>query len=312
MTKRGRFKKGIPATIYSMDLQDFLSYIASEKGLSRNTIEAYERDAKAFIDFLKNQNVASYPQVKEEHFVGFLSHLKGAGYATASICRALVACKVLFRFLKRENLIPSNPSLYVDSPALWQLIPEVLSQNEIERLLAQPDPSTEQGARDKAILELLYASGLRVSELCTIGLYDVDDDYVKVMGKGRKERIVPLGKPALQAIDHYLTHYRDQADSGRQQALFVTRTGKPMNRVAIWKMVKIHAKEAGIKKNISPHTLRHSFATHLLDHGADLRVIQELLGHASIATTDRYTHVSRSHLQNAFQTAHEKIKNTSQ
>ncbi len=290
-----------------MDIADFLSYIASEKGLSRNTIEAYQRDTEAFLVFLKQKGISAYNQVKEEHFVGFLSHLKSEKYATASICRTLVACKVLFRFLKREGLISSNPSLYIDTPKLWQLIPEVLSFKEVERLLNQPDPSTAAGARDKAILELLYASGLRVSELCTIGIYDVDDNYVKVMGKGRKERLVPLGVPALQAIDHYLTHYRDQTDSSRQQTLFVTRTGTPMNRVAIWSMVKFYAKKASILKNISPHTLRHSFATHLLDHGADLRVIQELLGHANIATTDRYTHVSRSHLQEAFQAFHPRI-----
>lgn len=290
----------------TVESRDFLSYIASEKGLSLNTVEAYGRDTASFIAYLKNQGIASFKEVKEEHFVGFLSHLKNAHYATASINRTLMACKVLFRFLKREGVITQNPSLYLDAPKLWQLIPEVLSGEEVERLLAQPQTSSATGARDKAILELLYASGLRVSELCTVGIYDVDDESIKVKGKGGKERIVPVGKPALQAIDFYLANFRDQTDSCRQQALFVTRSGKPIDRIAVWKMIKKYAKSANISKNISPHTLRHSFATHLLDHGADLRVIQEMLGHANIATTDRYTHVSRSHLTEAFEAFHNR------
>lgn len=289
-----------------MDIREFLSYIASEKGLSRNTVEAYQRDTESFISYLQKEGIVSFKEVKEEHFVNFLAHLKSLNYATASINRSLMACKVLFRFLKREGDIPHNPSLYLEAPKLWQLIPEVLSGAEVENLLAQPNPENATGARDKAVLELLYASGLRVSELCSVGIYDVDEDCIKVKGKGGKERLVPVGKPALQAIDHYLANYRDQTDSSRQQALFVTKSGKPMNRVSVWSMIKKYAKCAKITKNISPHTLRHSFATHLLDHGADLRIIQEMLGHANIATTDRYTHVSRAHLTEAFQAFHNR------
>ncbi|MFQ5729368.1 MAG: tyrosine-type recombinase/integrase, partial [Waddliaceae bacterium] len=160
------------------------------------------------------------------------------------------------------------------------------------------------GARDKAILELLYSSGLRVSEVCTIQIYDVDDEYVKVFGKGQKERLVPLGQCALAAIDHYLLYYRSQYDSEKEKALFVTKKGRPLDRISIWRMIKSHAKKAGITKSISPHTLRHSFATHLLDNGAELRVIQEMLGHANINSTERYTHVSRAHIQKAFTAFH--------
>jgi integrase/recombinase XerD len=284
-------------------LYDFLIYIASEKGLARNTIEAYTRDTKTFAAFLQQQGITSFLDVRQEHIVAFLSHLKSQNYASASISRTLIAIKVMFRFFKRENITPSNAAFFLETPKIWQLIPEVLSCEEIDLLLQQPDINTPLGARDKAILEVIYASGLRVSEVCTLKIYDVDDTFVKVMGKGRKERLVPIGKKALEAVDHYL-HYRCQWDSDKQPALFVTKKGLPVDRIIIWSMIKKYTKQAGITKNIHPHTLRHSFATHLLDNGADLRVIQEMLGHANISSTDRYTHVSRSHLQQAFQAAH--------
>ena len=170
---------------------------------------------------------------------------------------------------------------------------------EVERLLAVP-----KDKRDRAILELLYASGLRVSEVCGLKLYDLDDQFVRVQGKGSKERLVPLGQKALQAVDEYLKHCRDRFESEKQLALFVTKRGNPIDRIGVWHMIKKYAKQAGIVKNISPHTLRHSFATHLLDNGADLRVIQEMLGHASISSTDRYTHISRSRLQESFEQFH--------
>lgn len=283
------------------DLHDFLTYIASEKGLSQNTIEAYRRDNNALISFLNQQNITSFKVVNEGHLVAFLSSLKSAGYASSSICRALIAAKVLFRFLKRENLIENNISLYLDSPKLWQLIPDVLSYSEVESLIQQPDPSTMLGSRDQAIIEVLYGSGLRVSELCTLEVQDVNDSYVRVMGKGRKERLVPIGKKAIAAIDVYTNHRQVSEDA---KHLFLSKSGRPLDRTMIWKIIKKNAELAGITKNISPHTLRHSFATHLLDNGADLRIIQELLGHANIGTTDRYTHISRSHLHDAFEAFH--------
>jgi len=286
------------------ELKDFLSYIASEKGLSPNTVEAYGRDVKTFAHFLTEQEVFAFKDVEHKHCIAFLTHLQKQNYATSSMCRTLIAIKVLFRFLKRENLISTNIMIYFETPKLWQLIPEVLTHEEVEKLLEQPDIETEKGARDKAILEILYASGLRVSEVCTLGIYNVDDQFVRVMGKGRKERLVPVGSEALTAIDHYLTRFRSQYDSEHNQKLFLNKKGNSIDRVAIWKMIKEYAKTAGITKNISPHTLRHSFATHLLDNGADLRVIQEMLGHASISSTDRYTHISRARLVSAFQELH--------
>lgn len=281
-------------------IDDFLKYVASEKGLAQNTVESYRRDAQTFGLFLQKIGIEDFKDVSEHHIVDFLGRLKSQKYATSSISRCLIALKVLFRFLKRENLVSTNVTFYLETPKLWQLIPEVLTNDEVERLLAQPDPQTSYGARDKAILEVLYASGLRVSELCSLNLYSVDEEFVRVKGKGSKERLVPIGSKAVQAIDFYLANYRDHVDSERQQSLFVTKSGRSMDRITVWKMIKQYAKQAGILKNISPHTLRHSFATHLLDNGADLRVIQEMLGHSNISSTDRYTHISRSHLQEAF------------
>ena len=280
-------------------LSDFLSYLASEKGLAKNTLEAYQRDVQAFMKFCSKPLV----EVQESDILNFLAGLQASHYATSSIHRNLIALKVFFRFLKREGIIDKNPLLYLEGPKLWQLIPQVLSSSEIENLLNAPDTNTEEGLRNRAILELLYSSGLRVSELCSLKLYDVDDNFVRVLGKGNKERLVPIGQKALMAIDAYLTQYRDQSNSSRQTTLFVHK-GKPLSRIAIWQMIKREAKKAGITKNISPHTMRHSFATHLLDNGADLRVIQEMLGHATISSTDRYTHVSKSRLVAAFQNHH--------
>lgn len=283
-------------------LNDFLLYLASEKGLAQNSIDAYRRDLEAFTEFLKPKFCPE--EIAEEHLVAFLADRAGKQYADASRMRALMALKVFFRFLKREGYLKQDLAVHLSSPKLWQRLPEVLDGDEIQRLLQQPDASTPIGARDRAILEVLYASGLRVSEICTLTLYSVDDTFVRVKGKGGKERLVPIGSKALQAVDHYLTHYRGASDSERQQALFVSRGGKTMDRIAVWRMIKRYARQAGIAKRLSPHTLRHSFATHLLNNGADLRVIQEMLGHSSISSTDRYTHVSPTRLQAAFNSYH--------
>jgi integrase/recombinase XerD len=277
---------------------DFLNYIAAEKGLSVYSIEAYQRDISSFIRSLQSSGITHFSQVEEGHLLHFLGEMKAKEYATTSIARAIIAIKVLFRFLKREGHVPSNISSYLDTPKLWQTIPDILTEQETERLISQPCSETAVGARDRAILEVLYASGLRVSELCSLQIHSIDETFVKVKGKGSKERLVPIGTKALEAVDHYLLHFRDRFNG---DALFVTNKGKRIDRITVWKMIKRYAKLAGIEKNISPHTLRHSFATHLLDHGAELRVIQEMLGHADISSTDRYTHVSRAKLKESFE-----------
>jgi integrase/recombinase XerD len=281
------------------EVADFLSYLASEKGLARNTLQAYERDLKLFSSYLQIENLST---ISEKDLIRFLGYLKDQDYASSSVCRILVAVKVFFRFLKKEGKIAHNATTYLDSPRMWQLIPEVLSVDEVEKLLKMPQKNSAQGARDQAILEVLYASGLRVSEVCGLNIQDLDDSFLRVKGKGGKERVVPIAKVAVDAVDAYLLEFRKAPED--EQALFVSSKGKRIDRIEVWKRVKLYAKEAGILKSISPHTLRHSFATHLLENGADLRVIQEMLGHASVATTDRYTHISQKHLQEAFKAFH--------
>jgi integrase/recombinase XerD len=222
---------------------------------------------------------------------------------SCNFCRTLVAVKVFFRFLKKEGVVELDLGRYFETPKIWQLIPEVLTIEEVDLLLRQPKHDHFVGARDFAILEFLYATGVRVSEVCALRICDVGDGFVKVHGKGRKSRVVPVGAKALAAIDMYLANFRTEAE-GENGALFVSTKGKPIDRIAIWRSLKRYARAAGITKNVSPHTLRHSFATHLLENGADLRLIQDMLGHEDIATTDRYTHLSNQHLKAAFESFH--------
>jgi integrase/recombinase XerD len=276
-------------------LKEFIDFLRFEKNLSVNTLKAYEHDIETFLK-------TAHPPFQTSHLIQHLNFLKAKGYASSTLARSLIAIKNFFRFLRREGEISQDISEGIESPKLWQLIPEILSIEEMEQLLEIPEKDSYIGTRDRAILELLYASGLRVSELCSLTLYSVDDTAVKVLGKGGKERVVPVGKKALLAIDRYLTF----REIYQEEHLFLTEKGKPIDRVAVWRLVKLYAKRANITKSISPHTFRHSFATHLLEMGADLRIIQEMLGHASIATTDRYTHLSTSHLQDAFHRFHPK------
>lgn len=281
-------------------LQDFLNFIGSERGLALHTIEAYERDLRRFLSVIEKKNLEA---VTQEEIISFIQQMKEKGYASSTLSRSLVAIKVFFRFLKREKLIVKDPTTLIESPKLWQLIPEVLTEREIAALLKQPEVDSEIGARDRAILEMLYATGMRVSELCSLNVHDVDDQTVRVKGKGGKERIVPIAAVAIEALDHYLS-YRVEVKKLKDLPLFLTKKGKRIGRTQVWARIKHYGKAAKIEKVISPHTLRHSFATHLLDHGADLRVIQELLGHADISTTDRYTHLSNKHLYQAFDQFH--------
>lgn len=276
-------------------VRDFEIFLTSEKGLSLNTLRAYSRDVSMFFE---NDGL---DKLTEKNVIKFLGKLKEKKYKTSSINRILISLKVFGNFLKREGKIEINPLHFVESPKLWQLIPEVLSQAEVTKLIESVKPDDFMGARDRAILEILYASGLRVSELCGLEIHDVDDQAIKVRGKGGKERLVPVGKKAMQALDLYLSKFRGEGD---QKKIFLTHMKKPIHRLEVWARVKKHAKEAGIKKRITPHTFRHSFATHLLEEGADLRIIQELMGHAHISSTDRYTHVMKGSIQKSFEKFH--------
>jgi len=281
-------------------LTTFLTYLSVERGLAENTTTAYEHDLKAFFSFIKKSDA----EVSVDDVLKYLTHLQKSGFASATSARALIAIKIYLRFLHREGSVQQDISVRLNTPKLWQTLPEILTSSEIDALLSAPDTNTKQGIRDKAILELLYATGIRVSELVGLALYDIDDDQIRVFGKGSKERIVPIGKRALQAIDEYLSAVRDYFDSESEKHLFLSMKGKPLDRTNVWKLVKGYAKKAGIQKNIFPHLLRHSFASHLLDGGADLRIIQDMLGHAHISSTDRYTHVSIKQLQDNFQKYH--------
>lgn len=284
-------------------IDDFLSYLQAEKGLSQNTCIAYGQDLTMLLDLVKKKGISSLEGIQEETILEFLSLLNIQGYAASSRSRILVSIKMWFRFLKQEKILKREMTEHLDSPKIELLIPSVLTIAQVDLLLQAPDKETHLGVRDRALLQVLYASGLRVSEVCSLNIQDVDDTVVRVRGKGGKERLVPIAQSAVKSIDDYLVKFRSSID-GKEEALFLNQKGKRIDRVTIWKRIKVYAKIAGISKPISPHTLRHSFATHLLENGADLRVIQEMLGHASIATTDRYTHVSMRHLSAAFDTFH--------
>lgn len=279
----------------------FLAYIETEKGLSSNTVEAYLRDITFFKEYLLKKNIFKFQDVTQKEIIEYLSFLK-ENYASSSIARIFIAIKVFFRFLKKENAVQTDITRYFDLPKVWLFLPSVMTYQEVEELLNQPDITTFIGARDKAIIELIYATGIRVSEACNIKILDLSDNFVKVDGKGKKQRIVPVGQKALDAVDYYLLNFRKEKKEC--EFLFVSNNLKKIDRITIWNRIKFYAKKANIKKNISPHTLRHSFATHLLENGADLRLIQDMLGHEDISTTDRYTHISKAHLKKAFESFH--------
>ncbi|MEI7843558.1 MAG: site-specific tyrosine recombinase XerD [Gallionellaceae bacterium] len=281
-------------------LDEFCDAIWLEDGLSRNTLESYRRDLQKFADWLQQRGV-SILEVTQADIQGFLAHLFTQQKAKASSTgRAISSLKRLFRYLLRQNKISVDPTLQIASPKLPRSLPKSLSEADVESLLNAPETETPLGMRDRTMLEVLYATGLRVSELVnlTVAQISLDMGVVRVMGKGSKERLVPLGEEALDWLQKYLKEMRPLLLSGKlSDAMFVTQRGGPMTRQMFWYLIKRHAKQGGLDKPLSPHTLRHAFATHLLNHGADLRVVQLLLGHSDISTTQIYTHVARERLK---------------
>ncbi|MFH1888614.1 MAG: site-specific tyrosine recombinase XerD [Candidatus Omnitrophota bacterium] len=278
----------------------FLNYLSVERGLSRNTIISYREDINAYISFLKNAHIDSFSLTKRDDITEFMLSQKDKGLASNSVARRLAAIKSFYRFLLRERILKSDPSNLVDSPKLWKKIPETLSVNEVNVLLSKPNIRDMQGIRDKAILETLYATGMRVSEASNLKIDNVNLDvgFLRCIGKGNKERVIPLGVKAINSIKRYLAVSRSrQLKNKESEFLFLNRFGKKISRQSLWKIIKRYAKEARIKKPIRPHILRHSFATHLLERGADLRSVQEMLGHANISTTQIYTHISKERLK---------------
>jgi integrase/recombinase XerD len=287
-----------PASVKALD--SFCDLLWLEDGLSRNTLESYRRDLTQFATWLDSQYMRPLLQAEQGDLEAYLQYRFARKASPRSTARQLSALKRFYRLKLRDGVIRIDPTLKVDAPKLPRSLPKSLSESDVDRLLVAPDLGTALGLRDKAMLEMLYASGLRVSELVTLGSANVSLDMgvVRVMGKGGKERMVPLGEEALLWLTRYQQESRPQLLAGAMSdALFVTQRGGAMTRQAFWYLIKRHGLQAGLVKLPSPHVLRHAFATHLLNHGADLRVVQLLLGHADISTTQIYTHVARERLK---------------
>mgnify|MGYP001340675267 FL=1 len=287
-------------------LQSFIHYLTVEKGLSPNTLASYERDLKNFLRFVQRQK-RHYLDIKREDIVSFLLTLRQEGRADTTISRHLASIRSFYQHLLKDGKIGHDPSVHIETPKISKKLPKVLTMSEVERLLQRPQPKNPFGQRDLAMLEVLYATGIRVSELVSLTLDDVhlQMGFLKCSGKGSKGRIIPVGKKAITALDQYLRQGRVKLDkSKRVRALFLNHHGRPLTRQGFWKIIKKYAKEAQIEKEITPHTLRHSFATHLLENGADLRAVQEMLGHADISTTQIYTHVNKIRLRDVYSKAH--------
>jgi integrase/recombinase XerD len=286
-------------------LRLFLEYLTVEKGLAQNTILAYARDLGKLLDFVKTEKL-SWTGMTEEAVVRFVHQESRAGLSARSMARLVSALKSFFKFLILSGFLKKNPATQLSTPSTWLALPKVLTVKEVEDLLRAPDEKKPQGLRDRAMLEVLYGSGLRVSELVTLKPADVnlDEGFLICRGKGGKERIVPLGREACGYAGRYLREVRVRFEGGASPFLFLTRRGKGFTRQGFWKLLKAHAEKAGLAPRISPHILRHSFATHLLERGADLRSVQLMLGHSQITTTQIYTHVSRERLRRVYDQFH--------
>jgi len=281
-------------------IDTFIDYLTVERGLSDNTVSSYRGDLSAYINFISKRNITALSKTTKDNVTGFMLYQKDRGVSAGSIARRLAAIKSFYRFLVRERLLQEDPSSLVDTPKLWKKIPQTLSVNEVERLISQPNIRQKQGIRDKAIVETLYACGMRVSEAVNLKIKDVNLEvgFLRCVGKGNKERVIPLGKKASASIKRYIEFSRPHLLGGKESPnVFISRLGRKISRQSFWKLIKKYARSAGIKKSIKPHILRHSFATHLLERGADLRSVQEMLGHANISTTQIYTHIDRDRLK---------------
>ncbi|HTS49148.1 MAG TPA: site-specific tyrosine recombinase XerD [Bryobacteraceae bacterium] len=285
-----------PVPEISAQIDRFLDFCRVEKGLARATVDSYRLDLERFAASLKPREALAEAAPLRRH----VDSLYKAGMASRSIARHLATLRNFYRFLLETGAISSDPTALLTSPKQWKNLPKYLNQKQLENLIASPDLSRPQGLRDRAMLEFLYATGLRVSELCRVRVSDLERNmgYVRVVGKGNKHRLVPVGKTALQAVENYLTSGRPQLLKGRASPyLFVTNRGGAMIRQSFWKLLATYGKKAGIFRGLTPHVIRHTFATHLLEGGADLRSLQTMLGHADISTTQIYTHVMRSRLR---------------
>ncbi|MFW8051804.1 site-specific tyrosine recombinase XerD [Vagococcus fluvialis] len=287
-------------------LEEYLHYLKIERGLSDNTIQSYQRDLKQYLLFLAEEKKEDWEDIDRYLVLDFLEQLRNEGKSSATIIRMVSALRKFHQFLRQERYTDNDPMQHVDTPKKQQKLPKTLSIKEVEKIIEAPDTSDILGIRDRAILELMYATGLRVSELITLKLDDLHLSLglIQTLGKGDKERIIPIGDQAINWINIYLEKSRPELlaknKKEKTRVLFLNYKGEGFSRQGIWKNLKVYVVQAGIEKEVTPHTLRHSFATHLLENGADLRVVQELLGHADISTTQIYTHISKKRMADVY------------
>ncbi|WP_084778201.1 site-specific tyrosine recombinase XerD [Saccharibacillus sacchari] len=287
-------------------LDAFITYMSEEKGRSASTLESYRRDLAQFIAFAEGRGLTAVDEVRKSHIAAYLNEMKRSGKASSTVIRASVSIRSFFHYLIRQSLVVQDPSMDLDTPKPEKKLPVVLTVAEVERLLGAPDLSGAQGVRDKAMLEALYATGIRVSELISLNMGDIDLELKFLRcGAAGKERIVPIGRMTAEAVSAYLGPMRDQLlKRSGEEALFLNQLGTRLTRQGFWKIIKKYASAAGIETDITPHTLRHSFAAHLLENGADLRSVQEMLGHSDISTTQIYTHVMKRNMKEVYELHH--------
>ncbi|MGE7914397.1 site-specific tyrosine recombinase XerD [Lysinibacillus xylanilyticus] len=290
-------------------IEDYIHFIQVERQLSDNTLASYRRDLENYVDFLREaEGMSDFRKVERMTILRHLEQLRMQGKTSRTVARHISSIRSFHQFLLREKRAETDPTVHLEMPTIEQKLPNILSIEEIEALLAAPNRSKPQGVRDVAMLELLYGSGMRISELIALDLADIHltMGFVRVFGKGGKERIIPLGKSALSALSTYLDGARSQLQGKypKTDAFFINQRGKRLTRQGCWKLMKEHALKAGIQHELTPHILRHSFATHLVENGADLRAVQEMLGHADISTTQIYTHISKSRLSEVYKQFH--------
>jgi integrase/recombinase XerD len=290
------------------EILDFIHFLTVEKGLARNTIVSYQRDLEQYRTFLQNIGVLDVQNITRSHIMRYLGQMREDGKSSKTMARNVASIRSFHQFLLREKRANEDPTLHIETPQLEKKLPKVLNLPEVEALLQAPDMSNEFGYRDKAMIEILYATGMRVSELVQLNISDahLTMGFIRCIGKGNKERIIPIGSKAIEALEQYLQFARPKLvkPQHRTDALFLNHLGKRLTRQGFWKILKKLASVAGIQKEFSPHTLRHSFATHLLENGADLRAVQEMLGHADISTTQIYTHVTKTRLKDVYSKFH--------
>lgn len=289
-------------------LEEYLHYLKIERGLSENTIQSYKRDLSQYFSFLDEKEISSWEQVDRYLVLDFLEFLRNEGKSSATIIRMVSSLRKFHQFLRQERMTDNDPMQHIDTPKKTQRLPKTLSIKEVEKIIESPDTNDALGIRDRAILEVMYATGLRVTELITLKLdgLHLSLGLLQTVGKGDKERIIPLGDVAIKWVNLYLEKSRPELlaknKKDKTNILFLNYKGEGFTRQGIWKNLKVYVTQAGIEKEVTPHTLRHSFATHLLENGADLRVVQELLGHADISTTQIYTHISKKRMADVYKT----------